>query len=90
MPSFDRSRKAITPRSAQLNPEMPANVIIGRFGGLTRFCDWTGYKTSTVWDWQRKGFIPADRQPHVLEVAQRHGIELEPADFVFQPQQGAA
>lgn len=82
------SRKQQTVRSDRINPSMPASVVISRFGGLTRFCQLTGYKTSTVWDWMAKGFIPADRQTHVLEMARLYELPLEPADFVYQPPGG--
>jgi hypothetical protein len=83
--SFAESQKPRRIRSGSINPEMPASVVVTRFGGLTRFCEWTGFPTSTVWNWMAKGYIPAERQPHVLERAERHGVELEAADFVFQP-----
>lgn len=80
-----RPRKQQTIRSDRINPSMPASVVVVKFGGLTRFCQLTGYRTSTVWDWMRKGYIPANRQPHVLEMARLYGIELQPGDFVYQP-----
>ncbi len=80
------SRKTREITSDSINPQMPASVVVAKFGGLTRFCDWTGFKTSTVWNWQRKGFIPAERQSHVLETARRFGVQIEPGDFVFQPE----
>lgn len=85
---LSRPRKPHRIRSESIDPRMPASVVMMKFGGLTRFCDWTGFKTSTAWDWQRKGYIPAERQPHVMERALAHGVELDPADFVYQP--GAA
>jgi hypothetical protein len=69
---------------------MPASRIVERFGGLARFCEWTGYKRSTVWNWLLRGFIPADRQPHVLESARLHGVEIAAADFVYDPGEEAA
>jgi hypothetical protein len=82
-------RKPRAIRSANVDPRMPASVVVTRFGGLTRFCDWTGYKTSTVWDWMRNGYIPANRQTHVMAMAEAHGVDLAPADFVFQPDRAA-
>lgn len=84
-----QARKPREIRSANVDPRMPASVVVMKFGGLTRFCDWTGFKTSTVWDWMINGYVPSKRQPHVMEMAKLHGVDLEPADFVFQPDKAA-
>lgn len=72
-------------RSDNVDPRMPASIVVSKFGGLSRFCEWTGYKSSTVWNWLVKGYVPADRQTHVLDMAKLHGVEVDPADFVYNP-----
>lgn len=82
-------RKPRAIKSENVDPRMPASIVVSKFGGLTRFCEWTGYKTSTVWNWMARGYIPADRQTHVLEMAKLHGVAVDPLDFVFQPGEAA-
>lgn len=76
-------------RSENVDPRMPASIVVDRFGSLARFCEWTGFKRSTVWNWLLRGYIPADRQSHVLEMARLHNVVLEAADFVFDPEEEA-
>lgn len=83
-------RKPRAIRSDKVDPRMPASVVVEKFGGLTRFSDWTGYPTSTVWNWMIVGFIPPRKQSHVLDMARLHGVEVAPADFVFDPGEEAA
>lgn len=85
-----RKQRAIT--SARVDPNKPASVVINRFGGLTRFCELTGFATSTAHGWTVSGYIPPRRgktlyHARILEVAERKGIALEPADFVEKPPQ---
>jgi hypothetical protein len=84
-----RKQRAIT--SDRVDPTKPAAIIINdRFGGLTRFCELTGYKTSTAHGWTLTGFIPPrlhgeSTHSHILAVAEANGIEIEAADFVERP-----
>lgn len=84
-----RKQRAITSR--RVDPSKPAAIIINeRFGGLTRFCNLTGYKTSTAHGWTLDGVIQPrlkgeSTYPHILQVAAENGIEIDPSDFVEKP-----
>jgi hypothetical protein len=79
-----RTRNRLPPAST-IDPDAPASVVVRKFGGLARFCQLTGFATSTVHDWMVKGLIPAARQEHVLAVAAEHRIKVKPAEFVPTP-----
>lgn len=83
-----RKQRAIT--SDRVDPGKPASIVINRFGGLSRFCELTGYATSTAHGWTVSGHIPARRgerayHAHILSVAAKHKIPLDPSDFVEKP-----
>lgn len=83
-----RKQRAIT--SGRVDPTKPASVVINLFGGLTRFCDLTGYATSTAHGWTVSGYIPAHRKgvgihAHILGVAASNDIPLLAEHFVEQP-----
>lgn len=90
MEATARKQRAIT--SERIDPSKPASIVIDRrFNGLTNFCEKTGFPISTANDWRIKGFIPPTRrdgspcQSHILAVAEKEGIEMDPADFVERP-----
>jgi hypothetical protein len=60
---------------------MQVSEIIRSFGGLTRLSTLLGVPTSTVHSWQSINYIPAWRQPKILELAATQGIALSTADF---------
>ncbi len=83
-----KKQRAIT--SDRVSAEKPANVVINRFGGLTKFCNATGFSTSTVHGWMVSGYIPPHRKgestyAYILQVAADNDIALDPADFVEMP-----
>jgi len=63
----------------------PAQGIIAKLGGLRRAANITALPSSTVQYWHDCGFIPSRRAKEVLEAAWKHGIPLEPHEFVEQP-----
>lgn len=92
-PPQPRKQRAIT--SGRVDPSKPASVVINLFGGLTRFCELTGYATSTAHGWTVSGYIPAHRKgvgihAHILGVAKANEIALLPEHFVEQPAMAVA
>lgn len=93
-----RTKKQRKPRkisNPMLDRSKPASTVVNKFGGLTPFCEATGYPTSTVSGWIVNGYIPARYQRrcaderrgtsihlHILEVAKANRIKLLPSDFV--------
>jgi crotonyl-CoA carboxylase/reductase len=55
--------------------------IIERFGSQQRVAELLGIWQTAVSGWVRRGAIPARRQEQLLDIAQREGIILSPADF---------
>jgi hypothetical protein len=91
-PPIRKQRRIISDR---VDRAKPASIVIDKFGGLTRFCELTGYPTSTAHGWMVSGYIPAHRKghsthAHILGVAQAEAIELAAGDFVEQPTAPAA
>jgi hypothetical protein len=89
--------RAIT--SKQVDQTKPASIVINKFGGLTKFCQLTGFPTSTAHAWTIRGYIP----PHgrgdqrsisyhaqILAVARENNIPLSGTDFVDQPVEAIA
>lgn len=58
-----------------------ADQIIAKFRTQERLALSLGCSQSVVAGWKKRGFIPARRQPQVLEAAKREGIDLSPSDF---------
>ena len=59
-----------------------AKQIIGRFGGQSALAALLGKRQSTVQHWASTGRIPSQWHHRLLELARRHGVSLEPKDFV--------
>ena len=59
-----------------------AKQIIERFGGQSSLAALLGRRQSTVQHWARTGRIPSQWQKQLMELAYKHGIRLEPKDFV--------
>lgn len=86
----DTNRKQRKIISGKVDRSKPASRVIDAFGGLTRFCELTGYASSTAHGWTVSGYIPAHRKGqsihgHILAVAGREGVKIEPGDFVDSP-----
>lgn len=79
------ARKPRAIKSKRIDPNAPASLVVTAFGGLSLFCQETGFKSSTVWGWLEKGFIPADHQPHIRAVAERLELDILAATFVAEP-----
>lgn len=59
-----------------------AELIIGKFGGLTALAKALGHRhPTTVQGWKKRGFIPSSQMRAVLDAAQATGVELCPEDF---------
>ena len=61
---------------------MSARKVIEKFGGQTRLAALIGRGQSTVAYWAKTGFIPAQWQPLLIQLARQHGIPLDIADFI--------
>lgn len=90
MDSPARKQRAIT--SDKVDPNKPASIVIDKFGGLTRFCEITGYATSTAHGWTVNGYIPAKKGRYAFIIAKgkEHGIKVTAADFVGDPETAPA
>ena len=78
-------QRAIT--SERVQADKPASRVINKFGGLTRFCNLTGYPISTAHGWTVSGYIPPmskgrNNHQHIIATAKSNEIALAPIDFV--------
>lgn len=69
-----KPRKPRAPTTGKIDPEEPANIVIGKLGGLAVVCQHGGYPSSTVWGWMKRGDIPPRRVPELKEL----GLRLKP------------
>lgn len=53
------------------------------FGGIRPMARAVGVSPSNVAAWKRMGRIPAEKQPHVLEVGQAMGLAITAEHVVF-------
>lgn len=60
---------------------MTASDIIDRFGTIADLARDLGIPMTTVSSWGRANYIPAWRQPKLLEIAALRGITLATTDF---------
>lgn len=60
---------------------MTASEIIDKFGTIVGLARDLGVPMTTVSSWGRFNYIPAWRQPKILELAAARGIDLSTADF---------
>lgn len=60
---------------------MTASDIIGKFDTIAALARDLGVPMTTVSSWGRFNYIPAWRQPKILELAAGRGIDLSTADF---------
>ncbi len=59
-----------------------AEHIISKFGGVSALSRKLGHRHPTTVDgWRRRGWIPADQQPRVLEAGQDLEPPITPDDF---------
>lgn len=57
--------------------------VFALFGGIRPMARAIGENPSTVAAWKRVGRIPAEKQPHVLEVGQALGLPITAEHVVF-------
>lgn len=67
-----------------------AQIIIDKFGGVRAAASAIGYPPSTVQGWKKRGSIPDEQKPIVLDAAARNGIALSRLDFWPEATKGAA
>jgi hypothetical protein len=60
---------------------MKASDIIEKFGKIADLARELGVPMTTVSSWGRANYIPAWRQPKLLELAAERGVTLSTADF---------
>lgn len=60
---------------------MKASDIIARFGSIADLARELGVPMTTVSSWGRFNYIPAWRQPKLLEIAAARGLQLSTTDF---------
>lgn len=60
---------------------MKASDIIARFGSVADLARELGVPMTTVSSWGRFNYIPAWRQPKMLELAASRGLQLSTSDF---------
>ena len=59
-----------------------AEKIIAKFGGQSALAIMLGKGQSTVQHWAKTGVIPAKWQKELLNLAQKHSINLSPSEFI--------
>jgi len=57
--------------------------VFALFGGIRPMARAVGVSPSNVAAWKRMGRIPAEKQPHVLEVGQAMGLPITAEHVVF-------
>lgn len=85
-------RRATT--SIRVKKDAPAyRIVVEKFGGLTSFCEITGFNVPTVHNWLRSGLIPSkwyepgeSYQRYILSCAAFMGVEMGPEDFIEEAQ----
>lgn len=91
MEAQTRKQRKIT--SERIDQTKPAFMVVNAFGGLTRFCEITGFAPSTVHSWLVNGLIPSrylddsdlgriSYQAWILVCAERNKVKMAPAIFV--------
>ena len=60
-----------------------AKRIIDRFGGQSALAALLGKRQSTIQHWAKTGRIPSQWHKPMMKLAIRHGVVLEPKDFVI-------
>lgn len=81
-----RKQRAVT--STRVDRTKPANQVVDKFGGLTRFCEICDWQLSTVHAWLVRGLIPTrvrhgiSYQAYIIGKGREHGIEILPSDFI--------
>lgn len=79
-----KTRKPRTPKAGRIDPSKPASIVIGKFGGLARFCEISGDSPSTVDGWLVRGTIPSRHFERIKGLATDKSIPLNDSDFVPQ------
>lgn len=90
-----RKQRKVT--SKHIDETKPAPRIVAKAGGLTKFCEITGFPTSTVFRHMKNGFFPnplhqesgLSLQGFIMRCLRENGIEIDPAEFIEQEAQAA-
>lgn len=79
-----KPRKPRAPTTGKIDPTAPANIVIAKLGGLAVVCEQSGWPTSTVWGWMKRGDIPPKRVPDLkaLGLAMKPRVVLPDSDFI--------
>ena len=85
-------RKQRETTSERIDKAKPAFLVVDKFGGLTRFCQLTGFSLSTVHSWQVRGIIPnrtheasgLSYHGYIFKVAAENGVGLVAENFIEQ------
>lgn len=67
-----------------------AELVIAKFGGLTKMARALGYAVSTVQGWKERGTIPQDHWRHILATAARDTVDVSVNDFLGGPIEASA
>lgn len=59
-----------------------ADLVIERFGSISRLSEEIGESEDKIRNWRRSGFIPQKYHLRIAQAAQRIGVALMPHDFV--------
>jgi hypothetical protein len=59
------------------------DTLFDLFGGIRPTARALGESPATVHGWKRVGRVPAEKQPHVLAVAQALGLSITAENIVF-------
>lgn len=85
------ARKSRATTSDRVKQDMPAFLVVSKFGGLSRFCEICDFAFGTVHGWLESGLVPAKMrdgmsyQAWILAKAHEHKIDMGPADFIDTP-----
>lgn len=80
--------------SVKIDATAPATRVVNKFGGLSAFCEATGFATSTVHSWQVRGLVPSrmmdtaegrmSYQAWIMRCGKERGVEIDATDFIEQ------
>ena len=71
----------MTSEISRLTPDIGPRVI-AKFGGKSRLMEITGLTFQTIDYWEKSGNIPEKWRPWLLALAQRHGVDHTPYDYI--------
>ena len=68
----------------------PAKNVVDKFGGQSALAKMLGKRPGTVQYWVKTGMIPSRRQPELLNLAKKKGVNLHPREFIADSSQREA